>query len=122
MSYQSEKSKWTSVCKIAVIKANGTSLALDATLPTGRLQMVIDLAKPHIILTSAAQESRARELAPSTAQVIVVDDTQSPNFRLLDDPHLPAVDPDTWLYVVFTSGSTGVSKGAIINHSNFASA
>jgi amino acid adenylation domain-containing protein len=117
-----EKSKWTSVCQIAVMKANGTSLALDATLPNGRLQMVMNLTKPQIILTSTAQESRARELAPATARVIVVSDTTESLFRLPANGSLPAVDPDTWLYVVFTSGSTGIPKGAIISHSNFASA
>jgi amino acid adenylation domain-containing protein len=117
-----EKSKWTSVCQIAVMKANGTSVALDATLPDGRLQTVMDLAKPHIILTAAAQESRTRALAPSNAHVIVVSDSQEPTFGLPEDPRLPTVDPDTWLYVVFTSGSTGAPKGVIINHSNFASA
>jgi amino acid adenylation domain-containing protein len=117
-----EKSKWMSVCQIAVMKANGTSVALDATLPDGRLQVVMDVAQPQIVLTSAAQESRARALAPSTAQVIVVSDAQEPTFGLPEDPQLPLVDPDTWIYVVFTSGSTGTPKGAIISHSNFASA
>lgn len=117
-----EKSKWTSVCQFAVMKANGTSVALDATLPDGRLQAVMNLVKPQIILTAAAQESRTRALAPSNAHVIVVSDAQEPTFGLPESPRLPAVDPDTWLYVVFTSGSTGAPKGAIINHSNFASA
>ncbi|KAI9835253.1 MAG: hypothetical protein M1819_002397 [Sarea resinae] len=117
-----EKSKWTSVCQIAVMKANATSVALDATLPIGRLQMIIDLAKPQIIIASAEQESRARELVPPTTQVIVLSDNETPTFRLPTDSSLPAVDPETWLYMVFTSGSTGLPKGAIISHSNFASA
>ncbi|KAF7557585.1 hypothetical protein G7Z17_g620 [Cylindrodendrum hubeiense] len=117
-----EKSKWTSVCQIAVMKANGTSVALDATVPAGRLQMVMTLAKPQIILTSVEQEFRARELVPSTTLVIVVGEAQMHSFRPPADLCLPAVDPDTWLYVVFTSGSTGTPKGAIISHSNFTSA
>lgn len=32
-----EKSKWTPVCQVAVMKANGTSVTLDMTLPDGRL-------------------------------------------------------------------------------------
>lgn len=117
-----EKSKWTPVCQIAVMKASGTSVVLDVTLPIGRLQMVIDLIQPQIILTSAEQESQARKLAPSTARIILVSDAQEYTFRLPEDPRLPAVVPNTWLYVVFTSGSTGVPKGAIISHSNFTSA
>ncbi|RHZ69161.1 hypothetical protein CDV55_104842 [Aspergillus turcosus] len=116
-----EKSKWMPVCQIAVMKANGTSVALDTTLPDGRLQTVMDLAQPQIILASAEGEYRARALAP-TARVIVVSDMRKPTFIPPGNPRLPVVDPDTWLYVVFTSGSTGTPKGAIISHSNFTSA
>lgn len=117
-----EKSKWTSVCQMAVMKANATSVVLDVTLPDARLQTVVGLAQPRIILASAEQQDRARRLAPPTAQVIVVGDRHVRDLRLPDGAKLPAVDPDTWLYIVFTSGSTGTPKGAIVNHSNFASA
>lgn len=120
-----EKSKWTSVCQIAVMKANATSVALDVTLPDARLQTVVGLAQPQIILASAEQQDRARRLAPPSAQVVVVSDHHVPELRLPDGrdaPGLPVVDPDTWLYIVFTSGSTGTPKGAIVSHSNFASA
>ncbi|KAF3054868.1 Nonribosomal peptide synthetase 13 [Daldinia childiae] len=117
-----EKSKWTSASQLAVMKANGTCVTLDASLPVARLQTVMDLTSPQVIITSTEQESRAREVAPSTAKIIVVSDTHVPAFEVPQDPSLPNVDPDTWLYVVFTSGSTGVPKGAIVSHSNFASA
>jgi amino acid adenylation domain-containing protein len=117
-----EKSKWTSVCQFAVMRANGTCLALDVTLPDGRLRTVLSLAKPQIVLASTAQEFRARQLAPSTAQIIVVSDADVSRLQLPQDVGLPVVGPNASLYVVFTSGSTGVPKGAIISHSNFASA
>ncbi|RAL12731.1 acetyl-CoA synthetase-like protein [Aspergillus homomorphus CBS 101889] len=117
-----EKSRWTSVCQIAVMKANGTSLALDVTFPDGRLTTVLDLAQPQIVLVSAAQEPRARQLAPSAAQIIVVSDADVSRLQLPQNESLPVVSPDASLYVVFTSGSTGDPKGAVISHSNFASA
>jgi amino acid adenylation domain-containing protein len=116
-----EKSKWTSVCQLAVMKANGTSVGLDITLPVGRLQTVIDLVQPQIILASSEQEAKARQMAPSEARIIVVSDAHLYKLQHIPDL-LPAVDPDTWLYVVFTSGSTGTPKGAIISHSNITSA
>ncbi|KAG4222089.1 Nonribosomal peptide synthetase, partial [Phytophthora cactorum] len=117
-----EKSKWTSASQLAVMKANGTCVTLDASLPIARLQTVMDLTSPQVIVTSAEQESRAREVAPPTARIIVISDASVPTFEVPEDSCLPVVDPDTWLYVVFTSGSTGVPKGAIVSHANFASA
>ncbi|KAI1110457.1 acetyl-CoA synthetase-like protein [Nemania sp. NC0429] len=119
-----EKSKWTSVCQFAVMKANGTSVTLDAKLPHGRLQTIVDLVQPRIILTSVEQEPRARELASENTRIIVVGEAQMSTLSepLPENSHLPIVDPETPLYVVFTSGSTGVPKGCIVSHANFATA
>jgi amino acid adenylation domain-containing protein len=115
------KTRWMSVCQIAVMKANGTSVGIDVSLPEGRLRTIMDLVRPQVVLASAGQASRARELCPPATRVIVIGDSQELD-KPCDEDRLPTVDPDTWLYVVFTSGSTGVPKGAIITHSNFASA
>ncbi|KAI3318464.1 acetyl-CoA synthetase-like protein [Xylariaceae sp. AK1471] len=117
-----DKSKWTSVCQLAVMKAGVTSTLLDSELPQRRLEVIIGLVKPGIILTSAELEAKARELAPSTTRIIVIGDSRTREVAPGSSPSLPAVDPDTWLYINFTSGSTGVPKGAIVSHSNFASA
>lgn len=117
-----EKSKWTAVCQIAVMKANGTSCNLDAKLPDERLRTILELTKPRIILTSQIQLARARELSTQGVQIITVDDSIVASLDQSLCTPLPTVDPHAWLYVVFTSGSTGTPKGAIIDHANFANA
>ncbi|KAL4797197.1 hypothetical protein BDV19DRAFT_387376 [Aspergillus venezuelensis] len=92
------------------MKANATSLALDVTLPDGRLKTVLNLAEPQIVLASTAQELRARQLASSTARIIVVTEADVSQLLLPQGLSLPVVSPDTALYVVFTSGSKGVPK------------
>ncbi|KAI0154598.1 acetyl-CoA synthetase-like protein [Xylariaceae sp. FL1272] len=118
-----EKSKWTPVCQLAIMKIGSTSTLLDAELPRRRLEVVIDLVKPQLILCSVEQEAKARELAP-TARVLVVGNAGAWELTTDDSspPSLPQVHPDTQLYINFTSGSTGVPKGAIVTHANYASA
>lgn len=113
-----EKSKWTVVCQLAVMKANGTSCGIDAKLPDERLQTILELTSPHIILTSRLQERRARRLASPVARVFVIEENCVARPEQHPEIALPTVKPDTWLYVVFTAGS----KGVIISHANITSA
>ncbi|KAI0100223.1 acetyl-CoA synthetase-like protein [Nemania sp. FL0031] len=117
-----EKSRWTPVCQLAIMKAGGTSTMLDSELPQRRLEVIIDLVQPEIILASVQLEGKARELTPSTARIMVIGSSWTRKLALNSGLSLPAVHSDTWLYINFTSGSTGVPKGAIVTHSNFASA
>ncbi|KAI1263180.1 hypothetical protein F5Y18DRAFT_429269 [Xylariaceae sp. FL1019] len=118
-----EKSKWTPVCQLAIMKTGSTSTLLYAELPRRRLDVVVDLVKPQLIVRSVEQEAKARVLAP-TARVLVVGNGTAWEVDVNDSSatSLPQVHPDTWLYVNFTSGSTGVPKGAIVTHANYASA
>jgi amino acid adenylation domain-containing protein/non-ribosomal peptide synthase protein (TIGR01720 family) len=114
-----EKSKWMPVAVLAVMKAGAASVALDTTLPAERLRSIIRQVDPKIILTSVAKENMAKRLIENVA--VPISDVHLANL----DPNLgplPEVEPSNKLYIVFTSGSTGVPKGVIITHSNFSSA
>jgi amino acid adenylation domain-containing protein/non-ribosomal peptide synthase protein (TIGR01720 family) len=118
-----EKSKWTSVAQLAVMKANCSAVVLDSTLPSQRLCTIFELTQAQIVLVSRAQEKLAQELLNPDVHVIVVDEEHMKAIRVPDDVvRLPTPDPAAWAYIVFTSGTTGTPKGAIVSHSNFTSA
>jgi amino acid adenylation domain-containing protein/thioester reductase-like protein len=115
-----EKSKWVPVAILAVMKAGGASVALDSTLPQSRVESIVDQVLPVVILSSKSCAHLARHV--SDALVITVDDDLDALNFSQPPLQMPEVDPSSNLYIVFTSGSTGVPKGATVTHTNFCSA
>ena len=112
-----EKSMWMPVAALAVMKAGGASIAMDVTQPQERLQSIVQQVSPLVILSSSAYEAHARQLGATT--VIMVNAEQIAQIMIHSATRLPKVIPSNRICVVFTSGSTGVPKGAILTHSNF---
>ncbi|TLD11150.1 hypothetical protein PgNI_05487 [Pyricularia grisea] len=118
-----EKSMWYPVAALAVMRAGAACLAMDSTQPEARLRSIVQQVNPTLILSSTSTEELASRL--SSARVLSVDENtmQQFHFSNLDrNLSLPKTSPTDVLYIVFTSGSTGVPKGIVTTHQNFASA
>ena len=117
-----QKSMWANVSMLAVMKAGGAFVPLDADHPEGRLRAVMQSLKADIILCSAKTRDRAARLAPCTLLVdasLTLDDTKhSDNATSI----VSAVQAEDLAYAVFTSGSSGAAKGVKISHANLATA
>ncbi|MFL6140895.1 MAG: non-ribosomal peptide synthase/polyketide synthase [Labedaea sp.] len=83
------------VAVMAVFKAGAVYLPLDPSLPTRRIDLVLDDARPAIVLD---------QLPP-------LDDYP-------DSEPVTALRPDHPAYVIYTSGSTGTPKGVVVEHRN----
>ncbi|KAI0005257.1 hypothetical protein F4779DRAFT_50368 [Xylariaceae sp. FL0662B] len=116
-----EKSKWVPVAVFGVMKVGAASVALDVTQPEDRLKTIVGQVDASIVLSSTTNKELASRIGRDSVIIPVPDVLMEANGHSMCK-NLPVVQPSSMLYVVFTSGSTGIPKGVIITHSNFSSA
>ena len=91
----------------AIVEAGAAWLPLDTGYPDDRLQMMLEDARPTLLLTAADQLYRFPNIdslclnAPLTAG---------------DSQPLALATPEQTAYIIFTSGSTGRPKGVMVGH------
>ncbi|KAJ5561980.1 hypothetical protein N7535_003557 [Penicillium sp. DV-2018c] len=115
-----EKSMWTIVGVLAVLKAGGALVLMDPSQPEGRLQTIATEVKASLILTSELQANLGSRIVPGGKHVVVGPLVDQENSAALPWD-LPVVPASSTLYIQFTSGSTGKPKGVVISHSNYTS-
>ncbi|KAM7200756.1 hypothetical protein V8F33_003687 [Rhypophila sp. PSN 637] len=108
-----EKSAWAIVTMLGILKAGGAFVPLDPSWPRSRLEHIVTKSQAHLIVTSPKMASVCRELVED---LLVLDGfNHESELELLPEVE---VSSDNLAYVLFTSGTTGQPKGALIEHEN----
>lgn len=117
-----EKSMWTSVAILGVLKPGGAFTLLTPSLPEQRLRSIVLRTQSTVILSSTHSQELSARLCPNV--VVVNHSTITPldSASIKSTQTTASVPASAALCVVFTSGSTGKPKGNILTHANFASA
>ncbi|KAL6904028.1 hypothetical protein GGI43DRAFT_399484 [Trichoderma evansii] len=114
-----EKSMWTTVAILAVIKTGGGFVLLDPSLPEQRLKAIAQQVEGSLILCSRSTQ----QLGSRLGKEMIIDQSMFEAPKAEGGRHIDKnICPSSILYIVFTSGSTGTPKGAMITYQNAASA
>ncbi|KAL3462863.1 hypothetical protein BJX64DRAFT_134377 [Aspergillus heterothallicus] len=116
-----EKSRWTIVAVLAVMKSGATFVLMDPTLPLARLQNIAQQVGAKMMLSSRKQHELSVSIMPNTTPFILEADIFSNPTRLQNLPDLGPVPASALMYMIFTSGSTGTPKGVKISHETYTS-
>jgi amino acid adenylation domain-containing protein len=116
-----EKSVWTPVAMVAIMKAGAAFLLLEPTLPFERLKIMTQTARTQHMVTSRKDVDLVCSLVPT-----VISNDGCGDFTLVDNSddrkftsrslQLPKVDPIDQAFYIFTSGSSGIPKAVITQH------
>ncbi|MGH9362584.1 MAG: AMP-binding protein, partial [Thermoanaerobaculia bacterium] len=107
------------VAMLGVLKAGGAYAPLEPEQPRRRLELLLATLRPRVVVT----HERLGERLPGDRAIPVVRLDADAEAIAREDRHAPPSDaaPENLMYVVFTSGSTGVPKGVAVEHRQLAS-
>ena len=108
-----EKSAWTVIAMVAIVKAGGAFVPLHPSHPEPRLQELVSRVGAQIVLASR----NLPEPNFGVDKVVQISSSMYDWLPQLEDVTLKSTaEPHNPAYVLFTSGSTGKPKGVIIEH------
>lgn len=103
------------VCFLAASKAGNAYIPIDAHTPEERIEMILSMANPAMILAVDSWQIATDIPIISSNELVVIQKEGE-----LIKNYQPVTANETY-YIIFTSGTTGTPKGVQISHKNLLS-
>lgn len=102
---------------MAIMKAGGAYMPLDFHFPSDRLSFMCKDANVNLILSEADRVKNAiPDYEGSVLESDIIETLQQASVEDVDN--LPKAAPENMFVILYTSGSTGMPKGVMLEHHN----
>lgn len=99
-----------------VIMGRNYYVPIDSEMPAIRMQLILENVKPKFVICDDDSFEAAKEFKYDGTVINYKDINKTPaEDEALDDIYAHTIDTDP-IYIVFTSGSTGIPKGVVACH------